>query len=110
MQAQREPGLSERALRRVAELVADTELTVVKATGSQQPQRRLAHRRRLPIAGTTLTRSYKGRTLEVKVLDAGFEYEGQFFGTLSGLARQITGSHWNGYVFFGLASRRTAQS
>jgi hypothetical protein len=39
----------------------------------------------------------------VKVLDAGFEYEGRSFDSLSAVAREITGTRWNGFVFFGLA-------
>ncbi len=58
---------------------------------------------RLPVPGTVITRTYKGRTLQVKVVTDGFEYEGERFKSLSGLAKKITGSHCNGYQFFGLA-------
>jgi hypothetical protein len=46
---------------------------------------------RLPAAGTTLTRSYKGEEYRVKVLAEGFEYEGKPFRSLTALAREITG-------------------
>ena len=36
------------------------------------------------------------------VLDNGFEYEGQVYRSLSRIAKVVTGSHWNGYGFFGL--------
>ena len=56
--------------------------------------------RRLPIPGTTISKEYKGRNLEVKVLEKGFEYEGNTYRTLSAIAKAITGDHWNGYLFF----------
>lgn len=58
--------------------------------------------RRLPIPGTTITKNYKGVRIEVKILDKGFEYRGKRFDTLSAIAKEITGSHWNGYSFFGI--------
>ncbi len=57
---------------------------------------------RVPIPGSLITRQYKGRRLEVLVLDDGFEYAGERFKSLSGVAKQITGSHCNGYLFFNL--------
>ncbi len=42
----------------------------------------------------------------VVVHDDGFEWEGRRFGSLSELARAITGAHWNGRLFFGLTPRR----
>ena len=39
----------------------------------------------------------------VKVLAAGFEYEGRVFASLSPIANEVAGSNWNGFVFFGLA-------
>ncbi len=39
----------------------------------------------------------------VRVLDAGFEYDGRRFDSLSAIAKDITGTKWNGFVFFGLA-------
>ncbi len=56
--------------------------------------------RRLPIPGAIITKEYKGRNLEVKVLEKGFEYEGQQYRTLSAVAKAVTGDHWNGYLFF----------
>jgi Protein of unknown function (DUF2924) len=57
---------------------------------------------RLPPPGTVLTRPYKGQTLQVKVLAEGFEYEGRNFRSLSAVAKHITGSHCNGFLFFGM--------
>ncbi len=58
--------------------------------------------RRLPPSGTILERAYRGETLLVKVLDKGFECRGRVFRTLTALAGDVTGSHWNGFHFFGL--------
>jgi len=57
------------------------------------------------LPGTTLSRKYKGTTHLVKVLPKGFEYNGQHYRSLSAIAKEITGSHWNGFVFFGLTKK-----
>ena len=60
---------------------------------------------RIPPVGSTITRKFKGRKLEVKVLENGFEYEGEAFSSISALAKRIT-SHQavNGYAFFKLGA------
>jgi hypothetical protein len=55
--------------------------------------------------GTLLTRDYKGRTICVKVLADGFEYEGERLTSLSAVAKRVTEKHWNGYHFFGLTKQ-----
>ncbi len=57
---------------------------------------------RLPMPGTLLTRQYKSRTINVRVLPDGFDYEGEVYRSLSAVAKAVTGAHWNGYLFFGL--------
>ena len=52
--------------------------------------------------GTVLTRDFKGRLLRVTVLDAGFEFEGRVHRSLSAIAELVTGTRWNGFLFFGL--------
>ncbi len=59
---------------------------------------------RLPMPGTVITRPYKGRLVRVTVGEAGFEYEGTSYRSLSAVARAVTGSHCNGYLFFQLGS------
>jgi len=61
---------------------------------------RFEHDDRLPPPGTILTRPYKGRLLQVQVLPEGFEYDGQVYASLSAVAKAITGSHCNGFLFF----------
>lgn len=55
--------------------------------------------------GTVLTRVYKGQTFRVTATDEGFEYQGLAYPSLSAVARTITGSKWNGKLFFGLTKR-----
>ena len=57
---------------------------------------------RLPIPGTIITKEYKGTKLEVKILESGFEYNNKTYKTLTAIAKEVTGAHWNGYLFFNL--------
>lgn len=52
--------------------------------------------------GTKLIREYKGGKHEVIALDKGFEYKDRKYKSLSAIANEITGSRWNGKVFFGI--------
>jgi len=61
---------------------------------------------RLPMPGAMLARKFKGRTYQVTVLPVGFEMDGQVYKSLTAVAYAITGSHWNGYLFFGLVPPR----
>ena len=55
-----------------------------------------------PLPGAVLVREYKGREIRVRVLDGGYEYDGHPYRSLSAVVKAITGSHWNGRLFFGL--------
>ena len=57
---------------------------------------------RLPAPGSILTKTYRGKTIEVKVLENGFEYEGKVFKSISRVAMTIVKRQISGYVFFGL--------
>lgn len=61
-----------------------------------------SHDRRLPIPGTVITKEYKGKSLSVKVLLGGFEFNGKAYKSLTAVAKEVTGAHWNGYLFFNL--------
>jgi hypothetical protein len=118
MQAKEYGGLSEAALRRAKEIadmcdLSDLRVTAPKdfvantlAVATTTPPQLLD--KRLPMPGTLLTRRYKGGTVQVKVLADGFEYEGDRFKSLSAVARKITGSGWNGYLFFGLTRKEAS--
>jgi hypothetical protein len=106
-------GLPDTARARILELAPATfvrsqvppGLAPVVAGGRTAP---LGLRRdpRLPKPGSTLLRHYKGRDVRVDVLDDGFEYDGRHFDSLSEIARVVTGSAWNGWLFFGLTKRK----
>lgn len=112
IQAQHEGDLSARARRRAMELADDADLRVrpplerpsdVPTDGDMTVQSDFDAQSaddRLPMPGTTLSREYKGRTILVRVLRRGFEYEGKVYRSLSAVAKAVTGSHWNGYHFF----------
>ena len=85
--------ISDNASRRLREIPLDMAVT----TTVVQPRDA-----RLPMPGSLIVRKYKDRTLVVKVLDTGFEFDGRRFTSLSGIAAEITGARWNGFAFFGL--------
>jgi Protein of unknown function (DUF2924) len=108
LQALAEGDLSERARRRAAELARDADLRLNPPQGQAntiapppEPARMPAPvDHRLPPPGTILTRPYKGQLAQVQVLTDGFAYAGRVYGSLSAVAKAITGSHTNGYLFF----------
>ncbi len=115
LQANAEGDLSERARQRARELAAhsDVRLTAPRAKAvapGGEAQARIATIElppddRLPMPGAIITRRYKGRLIEVRVLPHGFDYEGEIYRTLSAVAREVTGTHWNGYGFFRLLKK-----
>jgi len=64
--------------------------------------RRSSIPRAKPPLGLRLTREYCGVLHQVDVEEQGFTYRGQRYDSLSAIARQITGTRWNGQRFFGL--------
>ena len=52
--------------------------------------------------GTRLIRNWKGKRHSVLVKTDGFEYQDRIYTSLSQIANDITGSRWNGHLFFGL--------
>ena len=54
------------------------------------------------LPGTMLIREWAGERHEVLVVDGGFDYRGRRFKSLSAVARHITGTKWNGPLFWGL--------
>lgn len=64
---------------------------------------------RLPASGGVLRREFKGQTVLVHVLADGFQYQDRFYKSLSAIARQVTGTQWNGYGFFGIAAKRKGE-
>ena len=118
LQAKEYGSLSERARQRAREL-ADERFVRTRAptvgTGPIAPERTVVrtftstHDPRLPMPGALLTRSYRGRDIVVKVLDDGFEYDGEVYRSPTAIAKAVTGSHWNGFGFFGLLNNRKGE-
>ncbi len=109
LQALIEGDLSQRARDRAVVLAADVNLRLRPSRQFWQDlanaDKQSGHRRRdprLPDVGTTLERWYQGRIVSVKVLKAGFEYDGKQYESLSSIASSVTGTRWNGFSFFGL--------
>jgi hypothetical protein len=57
--------------------------------------------------GLELARDWNGKRHIVRVTEDGFSYDGRPFGSLSEVARAITGTRWSGPVFFGLKGKRS---
>src|SRR5262245_36345902 len=110
LQALAEGDLSERARRRAAELANDADLRLSPPknnpapAGDRLPALPVLDKSdgRLPAPGSMLVRPYKGRTLHVRVLTQGFEFEGTIYPSLSAVAKAVTGTHCNGFHFFRL--------
>jgi hypothetical protein len=108
MQALAEGDLSQRARQRAAELARDADLRLnppqSKTTSTTPPPEPVniptPVDQRLPPPGTILTRPYKGQLVQVQVLTDGFAYAGRVYPSLSAVAKAITGSHTNGFLFF----------
>jgi len=57
--------------------------------------------------GALLVREWNGKLERVMILDEGFAWNGQTFGSLSQIAKAMTGTNWNGHRFFGLRQGKT---
>ncbi|MGY3606989.1 MULTISPECIES: DUF2924 domain-containing protein [unclassified Bradyrhizobium] len=77
---------------------------MAKQYADQKPADRKARPILRPVAGTKLIREWEGVEHCVTVRHDDFEYLGRPYKSLSSVARQITGTKWNGWVFFGLKS------
>ena len=87
-------GLKPETIKRLEAIAEDLD------GGDPARRRRPANDR--PIAGTRLIREYQGVEHCVTVRDEDFEYQGRPYKSLSAVACAITGTQWNGLVFFGL--------
>jgi hypothetical protein len=124
IQANAEGGLPERARQRALEIANDADLRTRAPVGAEPvkvaapaPGGRVVTKRveapadaRLPMPGALLTREYRGRTIRVRVLPNGFDYEGTIYRSLSAVAQAVTGAHWNGYLFFGIQAPQAAEA
>jgi hypothetical protein len=97
LQALQFGGLSDRARRKLDALADQLD--------PKAPRRRDRGR---PIAGTQLRRQWKNVEHIVTVREHDFEYNGRPYKSLSAVAREIAGTRWNGWLFFGLRQNGTA--
>lgn len=93
IQSKKFGGLDRATRERIADLVVDFR-------GGRAPG--ITPRRPGLNPGITLVREWSGRTFQVRVLEKGFLYDHKIWGSLSEIAREITGARWNGPKFFGL--------
>lgn len=101
-------GISEKAQKRIKELIDKYDPVNNKVlrpdpeAANQNYSNRKFRDKRLPIPGSKIIKIYKGRKIEVKVLERGFEYNGKIYRTISAVARVITGNNWSAFDFFKL--------
>ena len=96
-------GGPDKQTRRLLDLLADeVEGTLTRKAQIADP--------RNPVVGTKLIREWDGVEHTVTVLKDGFEWRGGKFKSLSAVAREITGTRWNGYRFFGLRERKREEA
>lgn len=123
IQALAEGDLASRAVelarQRAGELACDADLRLRTPNGPVAPimtggvasaPMPIQRDERVPPPGTKLTRQFKGRSYLVNILPNGFEYDGEVYRSLSAVAHTITGSHWNGMLFFGLTKSRRKEA
>ena len=84
-------GLDRKTARLLNQLIAQS----ARANGKIVVPRRIK-------PGAVLVRQWKGKSHRIMVLDDGFAFEGKPYDSLSEIARQITGTRWNGPRFFGM--------
>jgi hypothetical protein len=92
-------GLKPETIRRLEELGEELD-------GGDKKKRSMRVDRDRPIIGTRLLRDWQGVEQIVTVTQGGFEWQGRPYKSLSAIARAITGTRWNGWVFFGLKNHR----
>jgi len=102
-------GLSDEAESQIAELIEKYDPINNKAlrpqvvsAGKNVVSIPFMRDKRLPIPGTVIYKKYKGQDIHVKVLDKGFEYKDKYYRSLTAIAFELTGAHWNGFAFFNL--------
>ena len=92
-------GLKPETIRRLEQLGEELD-------GGNKKKRSIRANLDRPITGTRLLREWQGVEQIVTVRVEGFEWQGRPYQSLSAIARAITGTRWNGWVFFGLKNHR----
>ena len=96
-------GISKESERKLAEAAQNDPLCTL---GQRNAAMMRAFKKTGHIApGTRFVRDWNDNRYEVTVREKGFEYNGKIYRSLSAIATEITGTRWNGRVFFGLKKR-----
>jgi hypothetical protein len=112
-----EGGLSARAKSRIEELAEDAPIRHRQRRVAEPASENAAPHGsnpgqgrdpRLPPVGEVLVKVHRGTEHQVLMLEDGFEYQGERYTSLSKIAKEITGTNWNGFLFFGLTQRKRA--
>ncbi len=106
IQEQRYGGLSKVAKRRLEELIAEIDLPLSDRQRQVTGELKGPHSPGDPPPGTTLVREWHGREIRATAVDGGYECDGVVYKSLSAVAKAVTGAHWSGKLFFGLATRK----
>jgi len=106
LQEQRFGGLPGAARRHLNTLMNEIELPIKGKSGADTGKPRASCAPDMPAIGTTLIRKWHGHEYRVKVTADGFEYDGVVYRSLSAVAYAITGTRWNGKLYFGLKKRK----
>ena len=91
------------------ETIARLEAIAEDLDGGDPDRRRRRAGQNRPIAGARLIREWQGVEHCVTVRDEDFEYQRRPYKSLSAVARAITGTRWNGLIFFGLKNHRPSR-
>lgn len=93
-------GLSATAKRKLDEVARN-----IEAKSDITKTRRVSLR-----PGARLIREWGGETHEVLVVEDGFLWRGKTWGSLSMIAREMTGTQWSGPRFFGLDKPKVSRA
>ena len=106
VQEVREGGLDDATRDKAAELARGATLRTRAPRAAPEPAE-AAHPSdpRLPRPGTILRKEHNGVVHEITVLEDGFEYAGARYRSLSRIAKEVTGTSWNGFLWVGLVKR-----
>ena len=104
-------GLSQVAKRKLEELISHIDFPYQDppgvVTGKLKSTRSATSGE--PELGTILVREWRGKQVQVQVLETGLERNGVVYKSLSAVAKAITGAHWNGKLFFRVTGRKRPQ-
>ena len=85
-------------------VLAEFDRVLVESRQPREKKRVDSVRRSLSV-GTRLVREWNGKTISVEVREEGYLYADRLYGSLSVIARAVTGAHWSGPRFFGIKRR-----